>query len=335
MNIFKPFIPLTLAFALVAGPTESWAHDPDELADTVENVMLPATVNIEVLEEKAGVLTGEVSSKGAGVVIDGKNRYIVTNDHVLADGKHIKVIYDNGATFDASVVGRDETTDLAVIKFGYNRDVPFAQFGDSDAVRITHPVVAIGNPRGLHSSVSMGIVSQKNRSISKSIFKDFIQTDAAVNKGNSGGGLFNHDGELIGMNTAILSDTDYSAGLAFAIPSNRVEAVTQNLIECGKAACGWLGANFERVTTTIADRLGLGELRGAFINSLEEGSPLAAGGVQEGDVLLKYNDQPINVSSDFKALFIYSSAGDKVPIRIWRGGQEYVGEVTVGTKPQP
>lgn len=241
---------------------------------------------------------GRVSkSLGSGFVIDGDG-HIVTNNHVIEGADLIEVTFPNGDTFEAALVGRDPATDIAVLKIDAS-DIPFVSFGDSDAAQVGEWVIAIGNPLGYSGSVTAGIISARNRNISAGNYDDFIQTDVAINQGNSGGPLFNMDGEVIGVNTAIISPTGYSIGLSFSVPSDLADSVSQQLIEFGETRRGYLGVRTQAVTPDIARAYGLDEARGAIIQSVVEDGPAEAAGLRRQDLILRLGDREIEDTRTF------------------------------------
>lgn len=236
---------------------------------------------------------GRVSkSLGSGFVIDAKG-YIVTNNHVIEDADLIEVTFPNGDTFEATLVGRDPATDIAVLKIESRDAFPFVSFGSSEESEVGEWVIAIGNPLGYSGSVTAGIISARNRNISAGNYDDFIQTDVAINQGNSGGPLFNMDGDVIGVNTAIISPTGYSIGLSFSVPSDLAKTVSTQLIEFGETRRGYLGVRTQKVTADIARSYGLESATGAVITQLIEDGPAAKAGLQRSDLILKIGDRDI------------------------------------------
>lgn len=237
---------------------------------------------------------GRVSkSLGSGFVIN-PNGYIVTNNHVIEDADLIEVTFPNGDSFEATLIGRDPATDIAVLKIDSGDALPFVSFGNSDASEVGEWVIAIGNPLGYSGSVTAGIISARNRDISAGNYDDFIQTDVAINQGNSGGPLFNMDGEVIGVNTAIISPTGYSIGLSFSVPSDLANSVSAQLIEFGETRRGYLGVRTQKVSADIARSYGLDSAKGALIRSLVDDGPAAKAGLQRGDLILRIGDRDID-----------------------------------------
>ena len=228
-------------------------------------------------------------SLGSGFVID-KSGYIVTNNHVIEGSDVIETIFPNGDTFEAKLIGRDPSTDLAVLKIEAGRDLPFVSFGDSDVAEVGDWVMAIGNPFGYGGSVAAGIISARNRQINHGAYDDFIQTDVAINRGNSGGPLFNMDGDVIGVNTAIVSPTGGSVGISFSRPADLAESVVGQLREYGETRRGRLGVNVQEVDRNLAKSYRLDEPKGAIITRVTDDSPAKAAGLKVGDLILKVGD---------------------------------------------
>ena len=243
---------------------------------------------------------GRVSkSLGSGFVIDADG-HIVTNNHVIEGADVIEVTFPDGDTFEADLVGRDPATDIAVLKIETADPRPFVSFGNSDEAEVGEWVIAIGNPLGYSGSVTAGIISARNRDISAGNYDDFIQTDVAINQGNSGGPLFNMDGEVIGVNTAIISPTGYSIGLSFSVPSDLAESVSSQLIQFGETRRGYLGIRTQRVTPDIARAYGLDEARGALVRSVVDDGPASRAGLQRGDLITRIGDREVG---DSRTLF--------------------------------
>ncbi|HXJ00157.1 MAG TPA: Do family serine endopeptidase, partial [Micropepsaceae bacterium] len=239
-----------------------------------------------------------VQSLGSGFVIDPAG-YIVTNNHVIEGADEITVILSDTTSLPATLVGTDDKTDLALLKVNSKQPLAVAKFGDSDRARVGDLVMAIGDPFGLGGTVTTGIVSARNRDINSGPYDDFIQTDAPINRGNSGGPLFNMDGEVIGINSAIYSPTGGSVGIGFSIPSNAAKNVLAQLRATGKIQRGWLGVRIQQVSDEIAESMNLDRPRGALIAGMTDGGPAAKAGVQNGDVVLSFDGKPV---SDSRAL---------------------------------
>lgn len=271
----------------------------------------------------------KAQSLGSGFVID-PDGYIVTNSHVVASAEEITVSFDDKEQFEAEVIGVDSKTDLALIKIESSRELPFVSFGDSDDARIGDWAVVIGNPFGLGGTVTAGIISARARDINAGPFDDFIQTDAAINRGNSGGPLFNLDGEVIGINTAIFSPNGGgSVGIGFAIPSALAEPVIRQLKETGTVVRGWLGVRIQHITDEIAEGLGMDKAHGALVAEVTEGSPAEKGGVQVGDVILRFDGKPIEEMKRLPRVVADTDIDKKVKVLVLRDGKKETLNITV------
>jgi serine protease Do/serine protease DegQ len=269
----------------------------------------------------AGPRERQFQSAGSGVIVDAKNGYIVTNAHVIENASEITATLQDGTDLKAEVVGRDEPSDVAVLKVDAKNLTPVT-FGDSSALEVGDYVVAIGNPFGLQHTVTSGIVSGLSRSgINPDGFEDFIQTDASINPGNSGGALVNLRGELIGINTAILSRTGGNIGIGFAIPVNMARNVMDQLIRFGTVKRGLLGVNIYTVTPDIAQSLGLKEATGALVSQVVEGSPADKAGLRPGDVITSVNGSAVKSNTELRNAIGLLRVGEKVEIGILRDGQ--------------
>src|SRR6185312_15940305 len=231
-------------------------------------------------------------SLGSGFVVD-PSGLIVTNNHVIADADSITVTFQDGVEYKAELIGKDTKTDLAVLRIKPAKPVPSLKFGNSDGTRVGDWVLAIGNPFGLDGSVTAGILSARAREINAGPYDDFLQTDAAINRGNSGGPMFNMNGEVIGINTAIYSPSGGSIGIGFAIPANEAKPVLDQIKQFGHARRGWLGVNIQSVNDEIAESLGLDKPRGALIASVHDGGPAQKAGIQPGDVVLTFDGKEV------------------------------------------
>jgi len=262
-----------------------------------------------------------VSSMGSGFVIDASG-LIVTNNHVVEGASVIEVHFQDSTILKAELVGRDPKTDLAVLRVKSELPLPVVAFGDSDTLRIGEWVVAIGNPFGLGGSVSLGIVSARNRDINAGPYDDFIQTDAAINKGNSGGPLFNLKGEVVGINTAIFSPTGGSVGIGFSVPANTAKGVVDQLVKFGETRRGWFGVKIQSVTDDIAESMAMGKARGALIADVTKTGPAEKAGIEPGDVVIEFNGKAVNAMRDLPRIVADTEIGKKVPIKIFRKGKE-------------
>ncbi len=360
----KPLRPLLTAFTLLMLLLGATAHaaPPESFAPVIEPLM-PAVVNISTTQKVAqrgnvapmfdfdglpdtpqnrqlkqffqqfgqpqgGALPDkEVTSLGSGFVIDAAG-YVVTNNHVVGDADEIRVIFGDNTHYAATLVGRDPKTDLALLKITSDKPFPAVNFGDSDALHIGDWVIAVGNPFGLGGSVSAGIVSARGRNINAGPFDDFIQTDAAINRGNSGGPLFNTKGEVVGISTAIFSPTGGSIGIGFAVPSAMAKSVIGQLKQSGVIHRGWLGVKIQQVNDEIADSLGLGKPRGALVLEVGKDSPAIGSGLAVGDVIITFDGRAIDEMRKLPRYVADTKIGKKVDMVVWRKGKE----VTITTK---
>lgn len=265
-------------------------------------------------------------SLGSGCIID-REGYIITNNHVIEKAQTIKVKLIDGKEYDATVVGRDPKTDLALIKIDAKNALPVAAFGDSDSLEVGDWVVAIGNPFGLETTVTAGIVSAKSRSIGAGPYDDFIQTDASINPGNSGGPLFNLKGEVVGINTAIVSG---GQGIGFAIPINMAKDLLPQLKSKGKVTRGWLGVVIQKITPEIAKTFGLKELDGALVSDITEDGPAEKAGIKRGDIIVSFNGKAIKEMDSLPKLVGATEVGKKAKVGIIRDGKPLEVEVVIG-----
>ena len=272
------------------------------------------------------------TSAGSGFIVDSEG-YIVTNQHVVARAGEITVTLSDGESYDATLVGADERSDLALLKIEAEKSLPAVAFGDSDSVQAGDWVLAVGNPFGLGGTVTAGIVSARGRALPGGALIDYMQIDAPINRGNSGGPSFNIDGEVIGVNTAIFTPNGGSVGIGFAIPSNLATKVVAELRESGSVERGWLGVQIQQVSPDIAEGLGLDEARGALVASVVEDGPAAEAGFQPGDVILEWDDKPIAKMRDLPRHVADTDVGKRVAVRVWRDREETGLEVTTGKLP--
>ena len=268
------------------------------------------------------------STLGSGFIIDEKG-ILVTNNHVIQDAEDIIVRVNGDKEFKAKVIGADPLSDIAVLQLETKEKFIPVKFGDSDKARIGDWVIAIGNPFGLGGTVTSGIISARNRSIGLSRYEDYIQTDASINSGNSGGPLFDMNGNVIGINTAILGRSG-SIGIGFSIPSNSAKIVIDQLIEFGETKRGWLGVRIQDVTKEIAEVEQLDEARGALVASVAENSPSDKAGVKAGDIILEFNGQKIQEMKELPMIVAKTEVGKKVDVKIWRNKREIIKKITLG-----
>ena len=272
------------------------------------------------------------TSLGSGFVID-PSGIVITDNHVIADANKITVIFTDGRKLKAKLIGRDAKIDVAVLKVESPTPLKAVPFGDSDKLRIGDPVLAVGNPFGLGGTVTAGIVSARHRNIDSGPYDNFIQTDASINKGNSGGPLFNIDGEVIGINTAILSPSGGSIGLGFATPSDDAKPIIEQLRKFGVVRRGWLGVRIQKVDDSIAESLGLGTARGALVAGIDPNGPAGPAGLKPGDVIVKFNNVEVKDSQDLPKLVASSAVDQVVDVEIFRNGKSITEKVKLGLLP--
>jgi serine protease Do len=268
------------------------------------------------------------SALGSGFIIDEKG-IVVTNNHVIQNAEDIIVRVNGDKDYKAKVIGADPLSDIAVLQLETKDKFTPVSFGDSDKARIGDWVIAIGNPFGLGGTVTSGIISARNRSIGLSRYEDYIQTDASINSGNSGGPLFDMNGDVIGINTAILGRNG-SIGIGFSIPANDAKIVIEQLIEFGETKRGWLGVRIQDVTQEIADVEKLDEPRGALVASVAENSPSDKGGIKAGDIILEFNGVRINQMKELPAIVAKTKVGTKVKVKVWRNKKEITKNILLG-----
>jgi serine protease Do len=274
-------------------------------------------------------LPRHATSLGSGFIVD-PSGLVVTNNHVIADADEITVTLHDNTNFKAEVVGRDAKTDLALLRIKAPKPLPSVKFGDSDQTRVGDWVLAIGNPFGLGGTVTAGILSARAREINAGPYDDFLQTDAPINRGNSGGPMFNMSGEVIGINTAIYSPSGGSIGIGFAIPSNLAKPVVDQIKLYGHPRRGWLGVNIQSVTDEIAESLGLAKPRGALIASVREGGPAQVAGIQPGDVVLTFDGKQVTDMRHLPRIVAETPIDKTVKVTVWRKRKELTVDVKVG-----
>jgi serine protease Do len=313
---------------------------PQGFADLAER-LIPAVVNIATSQridgrgdDSAGPFSGppgglgDVNSLGSGFVI-AANGQIVTNNHVIEGASQIEVIFQSGERLRAQVVGRDPITDLALLQVSAGRPLPFVRWGDSTKTRVGDLVIAIGNPFGLGGSVSAGIISARNRNIDAGRYDDFLQTDAAINRGNSGGPLFNINGEVIGVNTAIVSPTGASVGVGFATPADLAARVIQQLADFGETRRGWLGVRLGVVSPDVARRAGLSAPLGALVTAITPGSPAARAGLQVNDIITAFGGRAIEEARQLTRMVAEAAIHETVTLSYRRGARDLTAAVTI------
>ena len=350
MNKLKVFFVTT--FLVLIFQAKSFSKEiPSSFADLAEKLM-PSVVNIsttttittqsnpfpfqfppgspfeDMFKEFGAPQERKSSALGSGFIIDEKG-IVVTNNHVIQDAEDIIIRVNGDKEFKAKVIGSDPLSDIAILQLETKEKFTPVKFGNSDNARIGDWVIAIGNPFGLGGTVTSGIISARNRSIGLSRYEDYIQTDASINSGNSGGPLFDMNGDVIGINTAILGRSG-SIGIGFAIPSNSAKIVIDQLIEFGETKRGWLGVRIQDVTKEIAEVEKLDEPRGALVASVAENSPSDKAGVKAGDIILEFNGEKIKVMKELPMIVARTEVGKKVKVKIWRDKKEITKTITLG-----
>src|ERR1700690_145169 len=360
------FFAVAIAWPMLTGP--ALARGPEAIADVAEQV-IDAVVNVSTKQsvdirdgampqlppgspfeeffdeffknrrgqggENGGTPTPRrVNSLGSGFIIDPAG-LVVTNNHVIADADEVSVILNDGTTLKAEIVGRDTKTDLALLKVKPAKPLKAVKFGDSDKLRLGEWVIAIGNPFSLGGTVTAGIVSARNRDINSGPYDNYIQTDAAINRGNSGGPLFNLNGEVIGVNTLIISPSGGSIGIGFAVPSKTVAGVVESLRQFGELRRGWLGVRIQTVTDEIAESLNIKPARGALIAGVEDKGPAKPAGLEPGDVVVTFDGKDIKEPKDLSRMVADTAVGKEVDVVIIRKGQEETRKVTLGRLDDP
>src|ERR1700681_1694851 len=352
-----------MAAAIMLPAQPAAARGPENIADVAEQV-IDAVVNISTSQKVDARVTGmpdlppgspmeeffdeffknrrgqgggdnperaprRVNSLGSGFIID-PSGLVVTNNHVIADADEINVILNDGTKLPAELVGKDSKSDLALLRVHTEHPLKAVQFGDSDKLRLGEWVIAIGNPFSLGGTVTAGIVSARNRDINSGPYDNYIQTDAAINRGNSGGPLFNLEGEVIGINTAIISPSGGSIGIGFAVPSDSAVAVLDQLRQFGETRRGWLGVRIQQVTDDIADSLGIKPARGALVGGIDDKGPAKPAGIQAGDVIIKFDGKDIKEMRDLPRVVADTKVGKAVEVVIIRKGQQETRTVPLG-----
>ena len=271
-------------------------------------------------------------SLGSGVVISADG-YIVTNNHVVENAESIRITFNDRETYDAEVIGADPQTDIALIKVEVNRPLAYLGFGDSDGLRVGERVLAVGNPFGVGQTVTMGIVSAKGRTIGLMDYEDHIQTDASINPGNSGGPLVNMRGEIVGINSAILSRSGGSQGIGFARPANMMRRIIGELKDEGVVTRSWLGVNVQGVTQAHAERAGLPRLQGVLVSDITAGAPAEKADLRELDIILEVDGQPVDTIQQLRNMISLLPVGQTVELSVWRDGKSITRKVKLEALP--
>jgi serine protease Do len=354
MKSFKKFLLIIFCNILLVTNLNS-KEAPDSFADLVEK-LIPSVVNISatrVIETRpqnpfpfqfppghpfedlfkdfdrgGSPQKRKTQSLGSGFIID-KEGIIITNNHVIQSAEGIFVKLTNGKEYEAKVLGTDPTSDIAVIKINTKDNLKAVTFADSDKARVGDWVVAIGNPFGLGGTVTAGIISARNRDISLGKYDDFIQTDASINQGNSGGPLFNIKGEVVGINSAILSNSGGSVGIGFAIPANFAKNVVKQITEFGEIKRGYIGVRIQEVTKEIADSLGLKSQEGALVSSASVGGPADKAGIEAGDIIFEFNNKKVDNMRKLPKIVADTPIGQSVEVKVWRNKKILTKNITV------
>ncbi len=272
--------------------------------------------------------TRQRRSLGSGFIIDASG-IVITNNHVIDDADEISIRLQDGTELDAELVGRDDKVDIAVLKVDAGEDLPFVTFGDDNKSRVGDWVLAIGNPFGLGGTVTAGIISARNRNINSGPYDNYIQTDASINRGNSGGPMFNMNGEVIGINTAIFSQTGGNIGIGFAVPSTQAKIIIEQLREFGRTKRGRIGVRITGVSDDIAESLGMDEAIGAMVNSVEEDSPASAAGLEFGDIIIEFDGTEIEEVRDLTTIVANTQIGSTVDMVVLRRGERITLSITI------
>jgi serine protease Do len=364
-QVRRPALAAAAAAAIVLpAPSPSRAaHGPDNIADVAEKV-IDAVVNISTSQKvetrntpmpqlpndpqldelfrdffnrRGGQVDPQnrergprrVNSLGSGFIIDASG-IVVTNNHVISEADEVTVILNDGSRLKADVIGKDQKTDIALLRVKPDKPLKAVKFGDSDKLRLGEWVIAIGNPFSLGGTVTAGIVSARDRDINSGPYDNYIQTDAAINRGNSGGPLFNLDGEVVGVNTAIISPSGGSIGIGFAVPSKTARSVIDQLKQFGETRRGWLGVRIQQVTDEIAESLNIKPPRGALVAGVDDRGPAKPAGIEPGDVIVKFDGKEIKEMRDLPRVVADTPVGKQTPVVVIRKGREETKTVTLG-----
>lgn len=321
--------------AVVNISTSQTITSKDEMMDLPPDLQLPPGSPFEQFfhdfmdKQKNSPHKHKATALGSGFIID-PNGYIVTNNHVIEDADEITVILQDDTNLTATLVGRDKKTDLALLKVVTKKPLPSVNWGDSDKARVGEWIIAIGDPYGLGGTVTAGIISARSRDINSGPYDEYLQTDAPINRGNSGGPMFNMDGDVIGVNTAIFSPSGGSIGIGFAIPASLAKNVIDQLRDHGHIRRGWLGIRIQAVTQDIADSLGLDKSRGALISSVTPDGPAAKAGIQPGDVILNFDGKEVPEMRRLPLMVAETDADKTVNVVVFRKGEKIDLKIKVG-----
>ena len=347
---YKKFLPCLIFFYFIFNIEGKARNTPSSFADLAETLM-PSVVNIsttqtiktqsspfpqfppgspfgDMFKEFGRPTERKATSLGSGFIIK-KSGVVITNNHVIADAEDI-IVRVNNKEYEAKVIGADSLSDIAVLKIQSSENFKVVAFGNSDKARVGDWVIAIGNPFGLGGTVTSGIISARNRDINLTRYDDFIQTDASINQGNSGGPLFNLDGDVIGINTAIISPSGASSGIGFAIPANYASTIIDQLVKFGETKRGWLGVRIQFVTKEIAEVEKLDKPRGALVVSVADGSPSEKGGIKSGDIILEFDGKIINEMKELPLIVAQTEVGKTVNVKIWRNQRDIIKKIKLG-----
>ncbi|MGL4960502.1 MAG: S1C family serine protease [Inquilinus sp.] len=324
--------------ALVPAMSGSFAGLAHQVMPGVVNVSITGHQGpAQVADRDGGPRRGggqEIHGAGSGFIIDPAG-YIVTNNHVVKDADELSVTLNDGTVLPAKVVGTDPKTDLALIKVKADKPLTAVEWGNSDAAQVGDWVMAVGNPYGLGSTVTAGIVSARGRDINSNPLEDFLQIDAPINPGNSGGPSFDAAGKVIGINSEIYSPSGGSVGIGFAIPSNLAKSVIAQLREHGSVQRGWLGVQIQALTPELAEAAGLDKAKGALVAEVQKGSPALKAGLHQGDVIVSFDGKPVAESKDLPRLVAETASGTTVPVEVLRDGQSKTLSVDIALQPKP
>jgi serine protease Do len=336
--VVEAVIPSVVHVSAVQGPSGARAHEENSgglqrsKRQNRDGGLSPTELDALLRRFFSGTSAMPIRSSGSGFIIDPAG-YVVTEDHVIENAEKVTVTLQDAKPYSARIIGRDPKTDLALLKIDVGHALPYVAWGDSDAVRVGDWVITIGNPFGLDASVSSGIISGRGRDIHLGPYDDFLQIDAAINRGNSGGPAFDLNGRVIGINTAILSPNTGSVGIGFAIPANLAQPVIAQLRTRGKVERGWLGAHIQELTPALAQIFGLPKVEGGLVADLIVNGPAARAGFARGDVILSVNGRKVSNRRDLLLVLAALPIGQRVEVDVWREGAETALWPVIGEMP--